>query len=82
MEDNVQSIVAEGPMKSVYRMSLPFRVDPTVKRVRFLGTEDGCRFAHVDLAERRKFEVEQVIMIDTKKKLPSSGEKKRSYYSL
>jgi hypothetical protein len=25
MEDNVQSIVAEGPMKSVYRMSLPFR---------------------------------------------------------
>jgi hypothetical protein len=82
MEDNVQSIVAEGPMKSVYRMSLPFRVDPTVKRVRFLGTEDGCRFAHIDLAEKRKFEVEQVIMIDTKKKLPSSSEKKRSYYSL
>jgi hypothetical protein len=80
MEDNVQSIVAEGPMKSVYRMSLPFRVDPTVKRVRFLGTNDGCRFAHVDLAERKKLEVEQVIMIDTnRKQLPSSGQKR--YYS-
>jgi hypothetical protein len=82
MEDNVQSIVAGGgAMHSVYRMSLPFHVD-TVKRVRFLGTTtDGCRFAHVDLAERRKLEVEQVIMIDTNRKLPSSGQK-RSYSSL
>jgi hypothetical protein len=84
MEDNVQSIVAGGgAMNSVYRMSLPFRVDPTVKRVRFLGTNDGCRFAHVDLAERRKLEVEQVIMIDTmkNKQLPSSAQK-RNYCSL
>jgi hypothetical protein len=64
-------------------MTLPFKVDPSVTRVRFLGTSDGCRFAHVDLSEKKKFEVEKVIMIDTKKKinLPSSA-KKRNYHSL
>jgi hypothetical protein len=83
MEDNVQSILVEGPMTSIYRMTLPFKVDPSVTRIRFLGTSDGCRFAHVDLAEKKKFEVEKVIMIDTKKRLnlPSSA-KKRNYHSL
>ena len=70
-------------MTSIYRMTLPFKVDPSVTRIRFLGTSDGCRFAHVDLAEKKKFEVEKVIMIDTKKRLnlPSSA-KKRNYHSL
>ena len=83
MEDNVQGIMGQGSMTSIYRMTLPFKVDPSVTRIRFLGTSDGCRFAHVDLAEKKKFEVEQVIMIDTKKKhnLPSSA-MKRSYCSL
>jgi hypothetical protein len=82
MEDKVQSIVGSGYMKSVYRMNLPFRVDPTVTRIRFLGTSDGSRFAHIDLAERKKFELERVIIIDTNKKQPSSAGKKRSYCSL
>ena len=84
MEDNVQGIMGQASMTSIYRMTLPFKVDPSVTRIRFLGTSDGCRFAHVDLAEKKKFEVEQVIMIDTTKKrhnLPSS-EKKRNYCSL
>jgi hypothetical protein len=82
MEDKVQSIVAQGCMKSVYRMHLPFRVDPTVTRIRFLGTNDGSRFAHIDLAERKKFELEQVIIIDTNRRpLPSSATK-RNYCSL
>jgi hypothetical protein len=84
MEDNVQSILVEGPMTSIYRMTLPFKLDPSVTRIRFLGTtSDGCWFAHVDLAEKKEFEVEKVIMIDTKKRLnlPSSA-KKRNYHSL
>jgi hypothetical protein len=82
MEDKVQAIVGTGSMKSVYRMTLPFRVDPTVRRIRFLGTSDGCRFAHIDLAERKKFEVEQVIMLDTQRKQLTSSAQKRSYCSL
>jgi hypothetical protein len=71
-----------GSMKSVYRMTLPFRVDPTVRIIRFLGTSDGCRFAHIDLAERKKFEVEQAIMLDTQRKQLTSSAQKRSYCSL
>ena len=81
MEDKVHSMVSKGTLNSIYRMVLPFRVDPTVRRVRILGTSDGCRFAHVDLAERKKIEVEEVIMMDRRKLLPSSAEKNKHSYS-
>jgi hypothetical protein len=81
MEDKVQAIAGDQTLKSIHRMKLPFSVDPTVMRVRFLGTSDGCRFAHIDLAEKKKISIEKVIMIDTNKKRLSSAEK-RKYDSL
>jgi hypothetical protein len=82
MENKVQAMVGQGAMKSVHRMTLPFRVDPPVGKVKFLGTSDGYWFAHIDVYERKKFDVEKVIMIYTKRKqLPSSAQK-RSYCSL
>jgi hypothetical protein len=84
MEDMVQTLLAEGSLNSIYRMSLPFRVDPTVRHVRILGTTDGCRFAHVDLAEKKKIEVEQVIMMDKRKLADNnnSSNKRASYSNL
>ena len=82
MEDKVHAMmVLQGTLNSIYQMSLPFRVDPTVRRVRILGTSDGCRFAHVDLAERKKIKVEEVIMLDKRKLLPTLAEKNRHSYS-
>ena len=77
MEDKAQAIAKQGPMKSIHRIKLPFRVDPTVLKLRCLGTNDGGRFAHIDLAERKKLYVEKVIMIDTKRKETSSAEKRK-----
>ena len=34
-----------------------FGVDPTVRNLRILGTSNGCRFVHVDLADLKKIEV-------------------------
>jgi hypothetical protein len=66
-------------MKSIHRMKLPFRVDPTVMRIRFLGTSDRCRFAPIDLAGRKKVTIEKVIMINTNnKKLPNSALKHKN----
>jgi hypothetical protein len=82
MEDKVQSISDNQTMKSIHRMKLPFRVDPTVMRIRFLGTSDGCRFAHIDLAERKKVTIEKVIMINTNNKKPLNSSLKRKYDNL
>jgi hypothetical protein len=63
--------------RSTYRMKLPFRVDPSVKRIRFLGTEDGKRYATVDLAERSMNEVETFSLFTTKLSLPNSDKKRK-----
>ena len=82
MEDKVHSMmVSQGTLNSIYRMLLPFQVDPTVQRVRILGTSDGCRFAHDDLTERKKIKVEEVIMMDKRNLLPTSAEKNNHSYS-
>jgi hypothetical protein len=83
MEDTVGNLLENygGTLTSIYRMPLPFRVDPTVQRVRIIGDEKGTRFAHVDLTERKKVEVEKVFMLG-KKVTPSSGDKKREYSKL
>jgi hypothetical protein len=53
---DLSDLLAGGrPKRSTYRMTLPFRVDPSVnKRIRFLGTEAGQRYyyATVELAAR------------------------------
>jgi hypothetical protein len=84
MEDTVGTLLDDngGSLTSVYRMPLPFRVDPTVQRVRILGDDKGTRFAHVDLTERKKVSVEKVIMLSSKKLHPTSSEKKRAYSKL
>jgi hypothetical protein len=68
--------------RSTYRMPLPFRVDPAVKRIRFLGTEDGKRYATVDLAERSMNEVETFSLFTTKLSLPPNSDKKRKHNTL
>ena len=81
MEDHVRAM-KDGSSKlvSIYKKTLPFHVDPSTMKT-CISTADGCRFCHVDLAEKQKVEVNNVIMMDTKK-LPVSAEKIRSYSSL
>lgn len=71
-------IMAAGRTKrSTYKMALPFRVDPSVKRIRFLGTEDGQRYATVDLAERSMNEVETFALFTAKVNLTNSDKKRK-----
>ena len=71
-------VLAGGRAKrSTYRMALPFRVDPSVKRIRFLGTEDGQRYATVDLAERSMSEVETFALFTAKMNITNSDKKRK-----
>jgi hypothetical protein len=80
---DTSDVMAGGkPKRSTYRMTLPFRVDPSVKRIRFLGTPDGQRYASVDLAERSTMnEVESFTLFAAKVTVPNS-EKKRKLTTL
>jgi hypothetical protein len=50
MCDRTNTMAGDRQKRSIYKMKLPFSVDPSVKRIRFLGTKDGQRYATVDLA--------------------------------
>ena len=77
MADRSDVMAGGKPKRSTYRMALPFRVDPSVKRIRFLGTEDGQRYASVDLAERSMNEVEEFKLFTSKVRLPNSDKKRK-----
>ncbi|CAB9507357.1 hypothetical protein SEMRO_302_G112320.1 [Seminavis robusta] len=65
MEDLIRPHCASGRrMRSTFKFTLPIKVDPKSMRVRYAGTNDGTRICHVDLAERLKKEVQQVVMLD------------------
>jgi hypothetical protein len=74
-----RSDVLDGgrPKGSTYMMPLPFRIDPSVKRIRFLGTEDGQRYATVDLAERNMIEVETFALFTAKMNITNSDKKRK-----
>jgi hypothetical protein len=76
MIDTCDALAGGIPKTSTYKMSLPFRVDPTVKTVRLVGTDDGQRFAAVDLAERSTMEVETFKLLSAKT-ATNSGKKKK-----
>jgi hypothetical protein len=77
MADRSDVMAGGKPKRSTYRMALPFRVDPSVKRIRFLGTDDGQRYASVDLAERSMNEVEEFTLFTSKVRLPTSDKKRK-----
>lgn len=77
MADRSDVMAGGKPKRSTYRMALPFRVDPSVKRIRFLGTEDGQRYASVDLAERSMNEVETFTLFTSKIRVPNSDKKRK-----
>ncbi|CAB9497052.1 hypothetical protein SEMRO_13_G010070.1 [Seminavis robusta] len=73
-EDTIKEIKPSGGLVSVHHVELPFQVDPTTLRVRFVGTEDGAKFCHVDLAEKAKKVVDKVHMM----KISGRGNKERT----
>ena len=52
---------------STHHVMLPFPVDPTTLRTRFVGTEDGAKYCHVDLAEKARKVVDKVYNMQTSK---------------
>jgi hypothetical protein len=77
MSERSDTMAGSKAKRSTYRMALPFHVDPSVKRIRFLGTEDGKRYATVDLAERSMNEVETFKLFTTKFSVPNSDKKRK-----
>jgi hypothetical protein len=81
MCDACDNLAGGNTKISTYKMRLPFRVDSSVKTVRFVGTDDGQRYAAVDLAERSTSEVETFTLFTAraannsakKKKINNSG---------
>ena len=54
----------DGEMCSLFREELPFRVEPTEKRLTFIGDKVGGRYLHIDLIEKKLQEVHGVLLID------------------
>ena len=53
----------DGHMVSTFRLDLPFRVEPTEKRIHFIGDKKGGRYCHIDLVEKKLQEVHAVQLI-------------------
>ena len=60
MRDAVREMIDIGETNSVFQCRTPFRVDPTEKRVQFIGFEDGSRFVHIDLTEKKRIKKQRV----------------------
>ena len=69
----------ENKMVSIFKKPLPFRVEPTEMRVVFSGDNDGGRYCHVDLIEKKLQEIHEVMMMDdiVNKSVPTSSQKKK-----
>ena len=69
----------DNKMVSVFRKTLPFRVEPTEMRVVFSGDKVGGRYCHIDLIEKKVQEVHEVMMMDdiVNDSVPASEKKKR-----
>ena len=84
MVDGVREMGEADPtFTSVYRMKLPFRVDPTEKKIVFVGTSSGARLVHVDLAERKRVTKMSLHIMDRAKcSNPCPEDKKIDYSNL
>ena len=70
----------DGNMVSTYRLDLPFRVEPTEKRIHFIGDKTGGRYCHVDLIEKKLQEVHSVQLIgEDDDDEDDDGRKKQSF---
>ncbi len=58
----------DGKRRDTHFERLPFKVDPTEMRVKFVGMKDGSRMVHVELAKRKKIQVHGIVMMDNKRK--------------
>jgi hypothetical protein len=85
MEDQVKVLLkASGTtdtLVSVYRMPLPFPVDPSSLCGRFHGARDGSRFCHVDLTEKKRLVAQGVQMLDAGRNKPKPGSSEKPKYS-
>ena len=45
-------------------MKTPFRVDPSEKRVLFMGSADGCKCVHIGLAEKKKLKKQMIVCME------------------
>lgn len=76
---------ANGNMWSHFRKDLPFRVEPTEKKITFIGDSVGGRYVHIDLIEKKLQEVHGVLIINDSAPVnkglvtPSTNNKKRKY---
>ena len=68
MEDDVRNMQATGKTTSIYRMTTPFRADKSSMRVVFCGSNNGGRYVHVDLSEKKKAKKQHVVMMSKRKK--------------
>jgi len=63
-----------GAIRSVFHSKLPFQADPTTLRQEIFGNEDGSRFLHIDLTEKKRIKIKAAKMMT---KAKDASEKKR-----
>lgn len=69
----------ENRMVSVFNKQLPFKVEASEMRIKFIGDKVGGRCCHIDLVEQKLQEAKKVLMMDdvTDSMVPESSRKRK-----
>ena len=69
----------DNKMVSIFRKSLPFRVEPTEMVIDYSGDKVGGRYCHIGLIEKKLQTVHSVMMMDdvVNENVPPSEQKKK-----
>jgi len=52
-----------GPVRSIFHSALPFQADPATLKHEIFGNEEGSRFLHIDLMEKKRIQVNKIKMM-------------------
>jgi len=61
-----QQAFGGGPVRSIFHSALPFQADPATLKCEMFGNEEGSRFLHVDLTEKKRLQVNKIKMMKKK----------------
>jgi len=80
VREKQQSVPVTSGMKSVFYCKIPFQSDATALRHEIFGNEEGSRFLHIDMTERKRLKVNGIIMMSKKKMIRTPKKPKVSQF--
>lgn len=68
-------------LKSSWYSRIPFQADPATLRYKIFGNEEGSRFLHIDVTEKKRIKIDRVTMMTKTKTIRTPKKAKLSTYN-